>query len=207
MKVFVEGISLCSFNHFLWMMLSIVPSPHTALLQALFPKFTEAELSRSQDWGKAESSKTAFLWCILYNVYFCISQQQISVSYALSEIHCEHKAFFWKPTFFSNTSLSVQQKTIFQLNCFLLWGYFSSFASNLNSNSAHQCLSYSCLYLPNTNLINTVYSVILSVIQNTEHDLEGYPFHSVHSCASISQEPLLNHLSQDCLWYFQKKGR
>lgn len=140
-------------------------NPSHSPLPGIFPKFTEAELSPelspSQDWEKAEQPcKMAFLWCILYDVYFCILQQ-----HNISE-PCSVRCSLWAlgPFLKTNCLLKYQhfstgKKTITQLNFFLLWEYFFSFASNLNSNFAFQYLSHSHLYLPNTSvLINTLSS-------------------------------------------------
>lgn len=181
-------------------------NPSHSALPGIFPKFTEAELSPelspSQDWEKAEQScKMALLWCILYNVYFCILQQ-----HSISEL-CSVRDSLWAPGPF------------LKANCLLK---HQPFSTEKKHNPAEFlptlgiflffCKQFEFQFCPPVSFTFSLvfakhqlnkHTVILWVIQNTEHDLEGCPFHCVNNYASILQESLLNHVSQDCLWYFK----
>lgn len=126
----------------------------------IFLTLTVAELSSSQDWEKAELFKTAFLWCILYNVYFCILQQHIS------EL-CSVRDSLWAPGSFlqANSLLKYQpfstEKNHIPAELLPILGLFLFF-----------CMQFEFQFCPS---VSFIFSLIFAKHQLNKHTLFCHP--------------------------------
>lgn len=187
-------------------MLSVVPVPHTVLFQAFFLNLQRQSSHQSSLLPRTEKKQNNLVrWhfcdasCTMFTSVFYNSTA--SVSYALS------RDSLWAPGPFlkANCLLKYQpfstEKNHNPAEFLPTLGIFLFFCKQLEFQFCPP-VSFTFSLVFAKHQLNK-HAVILWVIQNTEHDLEGCPFHCVNNYASILQESLLNHVSQDCLWYFK----